>query len=47
MTYLLLAYVALWLVHLGYLWSLGSRQRRLREEIEQLEEVSRQGAKTQ
>ncbi len=43
MTYLVLAYVALWLVHLGYLWSLSSRQRRLREEIEQLEEVSRQG----
>ncbi len=46
MTYLVLAYVALWLVHLGYLWSLSSRQRRLREEIEQLEEASRKGAKT-
>ncbi len=47
MTYLLLAYAALWLVHLGYLWSLHSRQRRLREEIEELEEISRKGATAQ
>ncbi len=37
MTYLVIAYIVLWLVHLTYLWSLNSRQRRLREEIEQLE----------
>ena len=37
MTYLVVAYVAMWFVHLGYLWSLGSRQRRLKEELEQLE----------
>ena len=47
MTYLVLAYMALWLVHLGYVWSLGSRQRRLREEIERLEELSRIDAKAQ
>ncbi len=45
MTYLVVAYLALWLVHLGYVWSLGSRQRRLGEEMERLEEASRKDAR--
>ena len=45
MTYLVLAYLVLWLIHLGYLWSLGSRQSRLRAELERMEEVSRKDAK--
>ena len=47
MTYLVLAYLVLWLIHLGYLWSLGSRQRRLREEMERIEEVSRRDTNAQ
>ena len=37
MNFLVAAYVILWLIHLGYVWSLVSRRRNLREEIEQLE----------
>jgi CcmD family protein len=38
--YLIAAYLVLWLLHMGYLWSLGSRTRTLREELERLEDLS-------
>ena len=37
-TYLVLAYAGLWLAHMAYLWNLGSRQRKMHEEIALLEE---------
>ncbi len=37
MNYLVAAYIILWLVHLGYVWSLSSRQQRLKEDLEDLE----------
>lgn len=37
MNYLVAAYLVLGLAHLGYVWSLVSRRRRLREELQQLE----------
>ena len=36
--YLVAAYVVLWTLHAGYLWSLGSRQKKMLAEIESLEE---------
>ena len=37
MNYLVAAYVLMCLIHSGYVWSLASRWRRLREELQQLE----------
>ena len=36
--YLVAAYAVLWILHAGYLWSLGSRQKKMLAEIETLEE---------
>ena len=36
--YLVAAYVVVWILHAGYLWSLGSRQKKILSEIELLEE---------
>ena len=36
--YLLAAYFFLWAVHMAYVWSLGSRQKKVLAEIETLEE---------
>ena len=35
--YLVAAYVVLWVLHAGYVWTLGSRQKKILEEIETLE----------
>jgi CcmD family protein len=37
MTYLMAAYIAIWLVLFVYLFSLNSRQRQLQKEVEALE----------
>ncbi len=36
--YLVAAYVFVWLLHCVYVWSLGSRQKKINEEIELLSE---------
>ncbi len=43
MNYLVAAYVVMCLVHSGYVWSLASRRRRLREEFQQLENRATRG----
>ena len=35
--YLVAAYIALWIVHSVYVWTLGSRQKKIAAEIELLE----------
>jgi CcmD family protein len=37
MNYLVAAYIAIWVVLFVYLFSLGSRQRRLQKEVESLQ----------
>lgn len=37
MTYLMAAYIAIWLILFVYLFSLNSRQRSLQKEVESLE----------
>lgn len=42
--HLFLAYALVWVLHLGYLFSLAGRQKRLREELRALQDaVARSG----
>ena len=36
--YLVAGYIVIWLVHVFYVWTLGSRTKALREELERLEQ---------
>jgi CcmD family protein len=40
MTYLFVAYLILWAIAFGYVFSLGARQKRLQQEIDLLREAS-------
>ncbi len=37
--HLFYAFAVAWLFHLGYLWNLASRQKRLKEELETLKQA--------
>ena len=39
-TYLLTAYAATWLIHIGYILYLGSRARRLADDVKELARTS-------
>ena len=43
MKFLAGAYAGLWIIHLLYLWSLGSRQKKVDEEIQLLTERAKRG----
>jgi CcmD family protein len=39
--YLMAAYIVTWVIHIGYILYLGSRARRLQQDIDELNRVSR------
>lgn len=44
MAYLFGAYLILWAITFGYVFSISARQKRLQRELEQLQESSQQSA---
>ena len=44
MAYLFAAFLILWAVTFGYIFSIGARQKRLQQELEALQEKEQDGA---